>query len=551
MKHPMVEESRYSMVPRPDVPRSAFTNRSFHKTTFQESTLVPIYVREILPGDHVHLNMDILARLAVPIVPVMDNLVLQSYFFYVPNRIVWSNWQKFMGQVAAGETTVYLTPYVTVAHADLVIGNIWDYLGITNNNAGAGTGNDLQVSAFVPRSVNMIWNQYFRDQDLQAAQVENLGDGPDSSADYGMYSVAKFHDYFTSARPWPQKPINETIAPQSTNLSTLAEGQSFWMHGAAGKVPVSGLGVPAASTVVNPNLILETGSRTDDWSTPGAFRTTEQPFYMRQAYRAGAGTGYPDVVVLVNDIRTAFMVQNMLEKMARGGTRYTEFLTEQFGVRSPDARLQRPEYLGGGRSVITVNPVAQTSGTGASGTTTPLGQLSATAYVAGTKHGFSQAFVEHGHVIGFVCVRSDQTYQQGMHRMWKRRTQNDFYLPAMAHLPEQPIMSYEIYSDGGANDLGVFGYQMRWDEYRTEQSRTSGYFRSTVGTPLDMWHYAVKYASRPTLNGTTFIPDATPLSRVMQVSAPYTAHIMADAMFTTTLVRPMPMFSVPGFGARF
>lgn len=543
---PSVDATRFAMVPRSDVPRSAFDVRHGHKTTFNAGALVPVFVDEVLPGDSIRVNMTAFCRLSTPLVPMMDNLELETWFFFVPNRILWSNWERFMGERSSpSDSTVFLTPYVEAVAADLAPAFLADYMGLTLNNSV----NTLRVSAFPFRAYNKIWNDWFRDQDIQAPIPELVDDGPDNlNANYVLKLVNKRHDYFTSARPWPHKPYNISQLPSSStfNTQTLNGGFPSFNKGAYSAegigAPVTGIGVPPSSVPASGANIYMTGGRT--WAGGNYFQTGTVNFRMR----AGDGDA-PEIRVLVNDLRTAMMVQSMLERNARGGTRYTELVRSHFGVISPDARLQRPELLGGGRTMIQINPVAQTSASGVAGTTTKLGELAAVGTGMVHGHGFSQSFTEHGVILGLMAVRSYLTYQQGNNRMWNRRTQFDFYWPGLAHLGEQAILSQEVFADGSASDVTAFGYQERWAEYKYKPSRTSGYFRSTAATPLDMWHLGENFTARPTLNE-TFVRELPPVSRVLQVSQNFGEDFLFDGLFDIRYVRCMPMYSIPGMGAR-
>lgn len=541
--------SRFAMVPRADVPRSAFDISHTHKTTFEGGDLVPVYVDEVLPGDSKRLRMTAFCRLATPFVPIMDNMYLESFFFFVPNRLLWEHWEAFMGEQATpSDTTAYLVPYLS---APGLVGSrtIYDYMGVMNMSP-SGAPLTHQVNALPFRAYNLIWNTWFRDEDLQTPVAVDVTDGPDVTG-YSLLKRGKRHDYFTSARPWPQKPT-PNFDTGSLGLYGPGGRYSFANAGA----PVSGLGVATGTAPAAGGLVATTGNR--EVTYPLVYGTSATQLYLK-AQSAG---NYPDLRVLVNDIRTANMIQMMMERNARGGTRYAEIVRSHFGVVSPDQRLQRPEYLGGGRTPVNINPVAQTSATGVAGTTTALGELAAIGTAVAQNHGFSQSFTEHGVIIGLVNVRADLSYQQGIHRMWKRRSRYDFYWPGLAHLGEQAIRSYEIYADGqgtegssqesGANaatlDYSVFGYQERWAEYRYKPNRISGQFRSdTPGGGLDVWHLAEDFASRPVLNA-TFIQDDPPLERVLQVYGE--DDFLLDALFFDRMVRPMPMYSIPGLGPR-
>ena len=559
-KQRSVDASRFAMVPRGDIPRSAFDLSHTHKTTFNAGKIVPVYIDEILPGDSVKLDMTAFCRLATPLVPVMDNLVMESFFFFVPNRLLWSNWQRFMGeQTDPSDSTTFLMPYITVEGVDIWLAggdvhSLPDWFGITLN--GSQT-QDIKVNALPFRAYALIWNEWFRDQDLQNPWTVPVTDGPDTFDSYGAGPTGitgaivfgadrgKRHDYFTSARPWPGKPMNI----DSFGMGSPTGFNNMQLPTAG--VPVKGIGVAATETSqAMGNAVKYSGGRT---YIPGtAFNSSNDTVYIDTT--GGAGD-YPLVRVLVNDIRMSVMIQGMLERNARGGTRYTELVRSHFGVVSPDARLNRPELLGTGRAYINVNPVAQTSATGIAGTTTVLGELAGVGTAVANNHGFSQSFTEHGYVLGLVSVRADLTYQNGIERMWFRRTQFDFYWPALAHLGEQAIYSREIYADGvnedasGTGDASVFGYQERWAEYKYKPNRVSGLFRSERDNPLDFWHLAQNFSSRPVLNG-EFIRENPPVDRVLQTDTTSSAQFLFDSVFNIRMVRAMPMFSLPGLGPR-
>lgn len=540
-KQRSVNPARFAMVPRPSLPRSVFDLSHTHKTTFNAGFLVPVYVDEVLPGDSFRVRMTAFCRLATATVPIMDNLILESFFFFVPNRLVWSNWQRFMGeQVNPSDTTEFLVP--TVPIGGVVVGDVADYFGISFQ-AAAGSA-PFSVNALPFRAYNLIWNDWFRDEDLSDLAVVALGDGPDVLADYGLRSRGKRHDYFTSARPWPQKPQNN---PNSGLLmGDLVPGQRMRLPQSG--APVSGIGQWAGSAVTpgaGPISARETGSRTIDY--PEYFNTESVNSIL---IRADAVSNFPDIRVLVNDIRTANMVQLLLERNARGGTRYTEIVRAHFGVISPDARLNRPEYLGGGRANITINPIGQTSATGIAGTTTPLGELAGVGTALASNNGFSSSFTEHGFIIGLVSVRADLTYQNGTARMWFRRTLWDHYWPDLANLGEQSIQGREIWTNGDAGDLTVFGYQERWSEYKYKPSRVSGQFKSNaVGGTLDMWHLAQNFATRPVLNQ-AFILEDPPVDRVLETDTTFGTQFLFDSVFDIRKATAMPMFSIPGLGPR-
>jgi len=536
-----VDPSRFAMVPRPDVQRSAFDVSHSHKTTFNAGELIPVYVDEVLPGDSHKVDMTGFARLATTVVPPMDSLIMESFFFFVPARLLWSNWRRFMGERnTPTDTTVFLVPQVTgIGNAQASYNSIYNYFGIHNQNSG----NSLAVNALPFRAYNLIWNEWFRDQDLQPPVTVDLTDGPDGTGLYTILRRGKRHDYFTSARPWPQKPLNVQDSG-ATGGPLLPGGRMTFPQAGA---PVTGIGF---NTALNPPL--QGAPRNESGGRPNVVWQREQVTTGASAvYIKGADSGaaFPDVRVLINDIRTANAVQLLLERNARGGTRYTELIRSHFGVVSPDGRLQRPEYLGGGRSFVTINPVVQQSASGATGTTTLLGELAGVGTVLAQKHGFSQSFTEHGYIIGLVCVRGELTYQQGIERMWHRRTQFDFFWPSLQNLGEQAILRKEIYADGTAGDDNVFGYQERWAEYKYKPSRVSGRLRSRDAQTLDVWHFAQLFNVAPSL-GATFIEENPPVDRVAQVDTFNEHAFIFDGLFNARKVRPMSMFSIPGLGPR-
>jgi len=533
-----VQTHHFSMVPRAEIPRSAFNIQKAHKTTFDAGFLVPIYVDEVLPGDTFNLRMTAFCRLATPLFPVMDNLHLDSFFFFVPNRLVWNNWQRFMGERdTPNASTSYTIPQKTSSAGGYAVGTIYDHMGLPTEGQVASTAT-VTHSALWLRAYNLIWNEWFRDQNLQDALNVPKDDGPDDAVSYQLLRRGKRHDYFTSCLPWPQKgpsvplPLG-TAAPVRTANGAVYIGASdpiMWRETSQGQLPSgakdlqvadgSGFGVMTSGTL---------GSNPQNVYPANLFADLTE---------ATAAT--------INQLRQSFQIQKLLERDARGGTRYTEIVRAHFGVVSPDARLQRPEYLGGGSTPIVINPIAQTSATGAPTDGTPLGTLGAMGTSLANGHGFSQSFTEHGMLIGLVCVRADLTYQQGLRKMWSRKTRYDYYFPAFAQLGEQAVLNKEIYCTGEAEDDDVFGYQERWSEYRYNPSEITGLFRSTSAGTLDAWHLAQRFTTRPTL-APTFIAEQPPLERVLAVGASAGgAQLICDTFFQIRAARPLPMYSVPG-----
>ena len=516
-----VSTHQFSMIPRADIPRSSFQIQTAHKTTFDAGYLVPIYVDEVLPGDTFNLKMTAFARLSTPLFPVMDNMFLDSFFFFVPNRLLWSNWEKFMGsQDNPGDSIAYIVPQITSDTGGYPIGSVQDYMGLPT--VGQVTaGQTVEHSALQLRAYNLIWNEWFRDENLQNSVPVNTGDGPDSPLDYALLRRGKRHDYFTSALPWPQKGDAVTL-PLSGNADIVASGQL--------KI-TDGLGGSVKSLLAGTNYVAVTPS-----GTGGAA-------YYDSGLVADLSTA---TAATINQLRESFQIQRLLERDARGGTRYTEIIRSHFGVVSPDARLQRPEYLGGGSVPVSINPVAQTSATASGAGATPLGNLAAMGTALAMGHGFTQSFTEHGIVLGLVSIRADLTYQQGMRRMWSRRTRYDFYFPVFAHLGEQAVLNKEIYTTGTSSDDDVFGYQERWAEYRYLPAQITSLFRSTAAGTLDAWHLAQNFATLPTLSS-SFIEDTPPVDRVVAIGAEANGQqFIFDSFFDIRAARPMPLYSVPG-----
>ena len=533
-KNKSASSHSFAMVPKADIPRSKFSMEKTLKTTFDSGYLVPIMCEEVLPGDTFNVNVTMFGRLATPLFPVMDNLHLDSFFFFVPNRLVWNNWVKFMGeQDNPSDSISYTIPQQVSPTGGYAVGSLQDYLGLPTAGQ-VGNSSTVSHSALPVRACNLIWNQWFRDENLQTSLLIDKSDTTDTSAaaNYSLQRRGKRHDYFTSALPWPQKGGAAVSIPLGTSAPIVSTGARIQMTGQS-----------SGSVKLMQGVISGTAFGPDSAFTPTEGVTFGTANTVVGSLSADLSTA---TAATINQLRQSFQIQKLLERDARGGTRYTEIIRSHFGVASPDARLQRPEYLGGGSTPINISPIAQTGGTGASGTTTPQGNLAAFGTYMAKGHGFTQSFVEHGHVIGFVSVRADLTYQQGLRKFWSRSTRYDFYFPVFATLGEQAILNKEIYVTGGNADNNVFGYQERWAEYRYNPSQITGLFKSTSAGTIDPWHYAQKFTSLPTLNS-TFIQDTPPLSRNLAVgTAANGQQLLLDAFFHINAARPLPMYSVPG-----
>lgn len=512
----------FAQVPKVDVQRSTFVRNRNYKTTFNSGYLVPFMLDEVLPGDTFNLQATLLARLATPLKPVMDNMYLDTHFFFVPNRLVWENWEKFQGaQASPADSIDFLVPQIeSPAATGWTAHSLGDYFGIPTGIAG------FHTNALPFRGYNLIYQEWFRDQNLQDAVPLHKDDAADVPADFVLLRRGKRHDYFTSCLPWPQKGASVTMgfgdsAPVISNgLTPTIDGPGF------------------------SNSVLSMNSGQAGLFAGQPAGTTGQAHW---GNRTGMEADLTSAsLVTINDLRTSIQLQRLLERDARGGTRYVEILKSHWGVVSPDFRLQRPEYLGGSSSPINITAIPQTSNTPVSGT--PQGNLAAFGSYQG-RTGFTKSFVEHGFVFGILSVRADLTYQQGLNRMWSRRTRYDFAMPVLSHLGEQAVLRKEIYATGNpANDDVVFGYQERFGEYRYGQSLITGKFRSTDATPLDMWHLSQEFGSAPTL-GPTFIVENPPVDRVVAVTTE--PQFLLDSYIDCKTTRALPMYGVPGLMDHF
>ena len=555
-----VRGHRFSDAPAMYMKRTKFDRSHVYKTTFDSGKLIPVFVDEVLPGDTTRMSVNYFARLATPIKPIMDNIYLDWFFFFVPNRLVWEHWQNFcFEQEDPDDSTDYVIPTVSATgnSENAYIGSLWDYFGLPVNTSGNLSG----ISALPFRGVYLIWNEWFRDENLQKSVKIQKGDTnevlnsarsseqpswvftSDTSIFPGLACPprGKRHDYFTSALPFTQKGPGVSIGLAGTAAvdSTIPIDWPMEVKPNGGSYSaVDRYKLEDTGYATRTGALWTDNSNSDAWSGTNL----KLPDFSK-GLTVDLDTSS---IFTINSLRTAFQMQKFYERLARGGSRYTEVLRSFFGVVSPDARLQRPEFLGSFTKMVNVNPIAQTSATD---DTSPQGNLSAYGVTAAKFHGFTKSFVEHGYIFGFVCARADLTYQQGINKMWLRSTVYDFYWPTFAHLGEQAIELREIYAQGSKDDTTVFGYQERYAEYRYKPSQITGKFRSSVtGGTLDKWHLSQFFKNAPTLNE-EFIVEKPPIDRIIAV--PSEPEFLLDIGFRYTTVRPMPMFGTPGLVDHF
>lgn len=524
-----VMKHKFSEVPSVSIPRSRFIRNHGYKTTFDAGKLVPFLIDEIYPGDSYKVKLHGFARLATPIYPIMDNMFMETFFFFCPIRLLWEHWPNFMGERKPDpDSSIDFTIPVIDDVNGVANESIFDYFGLPTQVAAI-----YECSALPFRAYNLIFNEWFRDQNLVDGLTFNFDDGPDSIADYALASRMKRHDYFTSCLPSPQKGDSVLLSLGDT-------------------APVLGLGKLNQTYPNASQAVYETGGNSDTYDYAAPFDVTSGANSTWYGEEDPVNTGYPFIRTdlseaigpSVNEFRQAVQVQRLLEKNMRAGTRYREILNSHFGVTSPDSRMMIPEYLGGGSSRVNVSAVARTD-------SSP-GELGAVGVAQLEGHGFTKSFVEHGFIIGLVNVRADLTYQEGLERFWSRQTRLDFYLPVLAHLGEQAVLNKELYIDAASIGDGsfedVFGYQERWAELRYKPSKVTGKFRSNDANTLDAWHLSQEFGSQPTL-GETFITDNPPIDRV--IATPTEPHFIFDSYIEMDCIRPLPTYSEPGYVDHF
>lgn len=556
-------ESHFSQIPRANIRRARFERNYSNTTTINEGEIVPIYVDEVLPGDTINLTQNSLVRMATPIYPVMDNCYLDIYYFFCPNRLLWEHWENLMGQNDESywaPKTEYSVPQLTAPSGGWNEGTLADYMGIPTKVA------NISINAMPFRAYARIWNEWFRDENLQQPVVQDMDDATNTGSNNGTeltdaengglpLKAGKMHDYFTSCLPQPQKGKEATIPIEIKGWAPVywtdkngnpAKATSDFVGGYVN--PNSDFGYQAFSSSYQED-------KTMPWDTPGVGQKgypigvssqyamignsgNKQDMYM-MANMMGAN----QVNITVNEMRQAIAIQQILEADARGGTRYTELLKNEFGITSPDSRLQRTEYIGGTRIPININQVIQQSATD---TTSPQGNTAAYSLTTSRNKVVTYSATEHGYILGLAVIRVDHSYQQGLRRMWSRTRRFDFYHPMLANLGEMEVLNKEIYCQGKEEDDDVFGYQEAWADYRYHPNMVTGEMRSTAPQPLDAWHYADHYEELPVLSSEWIQEGKENIDRTIAVQSEISHQFIANFYYEQTWTRPMPIYSIPG-----
>ncbi|MBC5746762.1 phage capsid protein [Dysosmobacter sp. NSJ-60] len=557
-------ESHFSLLPRVDIQRSRFDRSASLKTSFNAGNIVPFFLEEVLPGDTFNVKTSRVVRMQTLLTPMMDNVYLDTYYFFVPNRLVWDHWKEFCGENTESAwipETEYSIPQITAPAGGWQVGTLADYFGVPTGVSG------LSVSALPFRAYALIMNEWFRDENLQDPLVVPTDDSTVAGVNTGTfvtdvakgglpYIACKYHDYFTSALPAPQKGPDVAIPVASAATAYVYPASKLnpdlaarfndlqWVNSSGNLVSVPD----------NNRGMLSTGFRFN--TATNAY--TDSTRYFNDAVTGSSSPGTSVIpgnlvadfsgtsqAATINQLRLAFQIQKFYEKQARGGSRYTEVVRSFFGVTSPDARLQRPEYLGGNRTPINVNQVIQQSGTGES-VNTPQGTVVGMSLTTDSHSDFTKSFTEHGFIIGVMVARYDHTYQQGLNRLWSRKDKFDYYWPVFANIGEQAIKNKEIYAQGNSTDDEVFGYQEAWAEYRYKPNQVTGEMRSQYAQSLDVWHLADDYSKLPSLSAEWIQEDGKTIDRVLAVSSDLANQFFADIYVKNYCTRPMPMYSIPG-----
>ena len=536
-------DSRFAVNPQITIDRSKFNRDSSVKTSFNVGDLIPFYIDEVLPGDTFQVRTSLVARLQPLVTAPMDNLYLDTYYFFVPNRLVWEHWHELNGENTDSAwipQTEYQVPQITAPTGGWNIGTIADYFGIPTGVEG------LSVSALPFRAYSLIVNEWFRDQNLKDPLETPKGDATVAGVNTGNYitdcakgglpfKAAKLHDYFTSCLPAPQKGPDVLIS--TTGFSPLTTSDTVTPFGDTYAKLTSNYQHPSNTAKFNLMISGNTNSGAELLHSG-----VSNSGYEGQITGSNLGISGTSATT-VNQLRMAFQLQKMYEKDARGGTRYQEMIKSHFGVTSPDARLQRPEYLGGERLPININPVVQMSATT---TNSPQGTVAGQSVTSDSHGDFIESFTEHGFIIGLCVARYEHTYQQGLNKLWSKKSRTDFYLPVLANIGEQAVLNKEIYAQGTEKDNEVFGYQEAWADYRYKPSIVTGEMRSNHNKSLDSWHFADDYESQPYLSSAWIDEDKSPVDRALAVQSSTSNQIFADFYIQNETTRPMPVYSIPG-----
>ena len=541
-------EQHYAQVPHAEIRRAKFQRDFNLLTTMNEGDLVPIYLDEVLPADTFKINLNALVRMATPLYPVMDNCYMDFYFFFVPARLLWKHFQNLMGQNDStiwAETTEYTTPVTTAPEGGWKVGTLADYFGIPTGVS------DLKVNSLPFRAYAKIWNEWFRDENLQQPVTQSMDDTTTTGVNTGTnlsdaeagglpLKVCKYKDYFTSCLPSPQKSAEPVRLPMTGNArlqwpktgKELVEDKLLKDGGGnLDYIPNTGMTF-GASKLPNP----KTGK--SNLTFGGKIPNSSSIYYTTLEADLSNVTG-----ATINELRQAIAVQHIFERDARTGTRYKEILKGAWGVTSPDARLDRSEYIGGHRMPINVNQVIQTSSTDS---TSPQGNTGAYSMTTLSRNMCTYSATEHGYVLGLAAIRVDHSYQQGLSRLWTRSTRFSYYDPMLANLGEQAVLNQEIYAQGQAKDEEVFGYQEAWADYRYRTNMITSEMRSTYAQTLDAWHYADKYNALPTLSSSWIKEGTENIDRTLAVQSSNSHQFICNFFYSQAWTRPMPIYSVPG-----